>query len=173
MGEAIIIRRGRRIDYDVIYKGGRLYYCDSDTDKIYELNLNTFEVINTADSPASSPNGIGGISNRLYHCNNNILARKVYELNPDTLAVIKAVNCDYPSGIGGISNRLFYCDDVIDRIHELDPETLTIIKSADAPGSNPTGVGGTKQAPILKINSILGATNPYIIEYLDSIYYKS
>ena len=83
----------------------RLFHADSNTDKLYELDVNTLQVIKTVNSPGVSPRGIGGGFDgnklRLFHANSN--TGKLYELNIDTLQVIKTVNSPgtEPRGIGG------------------------------------------------------------------------
>jgi hypothetical protein len=83
---------------------GRLYHCDDDSDKNYELNPASLATINTVSSPFLLPSGIGGINERLYHCDYD--TDKNYELNPDSLATINTVSSPsaMPYGIGGIKN---------------------------------------------------------------------
>jgi len=42
---------------------GRLYHCDYDSEKNYELNPDSLATINTVSSPSTVPYGIGGIKN--------------------------------------------------------------------------------------------------------------
>lgn len=83
---------------------------------------------------------------RLYHTDAN--TKKIYELNPDTLEVMRSVDSAFgtPDSIGGgwdgSKMRLFHTDGAIKRIYELNPDTLMSIKSGNSIHSMPTGIGG-------------------------------
>ena len=117
----------------------RLFHCD---DKNYELNLDTLSAIKVADCPSTTPRGIGGASNRLFHCNQN--PARNYELNPNSLAVINTATgpATNARGIGGTSSQLFHCDVTSpSRSYELNLDTLAVIKTVNTP--NAGGIGGT------------------------------
>mgnify|MGYP000978328838 FL=1 len=83
-------------------------------------------------------------TDRLYHC--DVHSKKIYELNPNTLAVIKTVNSPGtdPRGIGGIYDRLYHSDYASSRVYELNPSTLAVISSTvTAKGFN--DIGGTSK----------------------------
>ena len=48
--------------------GGRLYHCDDNARRVYELHVESLNVLNSVSSPDGLPAGIGGITGRLYHC---------------------------------------------------------------------------------------------------------
>ena len=69
--------------------------------------------------------------------------KKINELDPDTLAVLKSVTSPTSDaiGIGGILNRLYYCG-TSPKLYELNPNILAVLKTVDAPGSTLQGIGG-------------------------------
>lgn len=70
-------------------------------------------------------------------------SKNIYELNEDTLTVIKsATHSTYVEGVGGISSRIFMSEDS-GWIYELNPNTLEAINSNWGLGSDIGGVGGT------------------------------
>jgi len=121
--------------------GNRVFYCDVDLLRNYELNPDTLAIMTYASSPFTAPYGIGGMHNRLFHCDMN---DRIYELHPDTFATISSVRSPgvVPRGIGGTINRLFYCDRNTDWNYELNPDTLAAISHAASPGGEPDGIGG-------------------------------
>ena len=131
-------------DSSFIQSFSRLYCCDTDTDLIYELNIDDKTVLSSASTPSAVPYGIGGIENRLYHCESSL--DRIYELNIGTKLQISNVSSPstFPTGIGGIMNRLYHCDTNSDLIYELDVDFKTAITSASSPGLVPQGIGGTE-----------------------------
>jgi len=129
---SLLLRRGVFSGALAVGKIGRLYHCDVNTDKLYEIDPDTLLDLSSGGvtSPGTNPQGIGGISERLYHCDANL--DKLYEIDPDTLLDISAggVNSpgSNPTGIGGISTRLYHCDANLDKLYEIDPDTLLDIK---------------------------------------------
>ena len=85
---------------------GRLYHCDQNSSRLYEIDPDTLLDISSGGvaSPSTGTQGIGGMSTRLYHCDNN--TDKLYEIDPDTLLDISSGGVSSPStspqGIGGI-----------------------------------------------------------------------
>ena len=128
---------------------GRLYHCDSDSEKLYEIDPDTLLDISSGGvtSPSTRPRGIGGTSTRLYNCDS--ISDKLYEIDIDALLDISSGGVTSPSsapqGLGGTSTRLYHCDSVSAKIYEIDPDTLLDISSGGvtSPSTNPRGMGGT------------------------------
>lgn len=121
----------------------RLYTVDGDTDMIYELDPDTFTVLNSRATPSGSPRGIGGILDKLYLTDYG--TERLYSVNPDTLVttIISSLPQSNPRGVGGIRDRLYYSDITSSpyRIHELHPGTGASLKYVSV--SNANDVGGT------------------------------
>lgn len=127
----------------------RLYYTTMTSEKIYEIDPDTFSSIKSVYSPGVEPLGIGGGFDgnklRLYHTD----ASRLYEIDPDTLKSIKTISKSFPSipkDIGGGFDdtrlRIFCTETNEDTIKELDIETLQVIKSDKAPGLFTEGIDG-------------------------------
>ena len=84
------------------------------------------DVIRFASSPSSSPHGIGGDSNTIWHCDFN--SDNIYELDTSDLSTIRSASSPSsdPYGIGGNSNTIWHCDLNSDRIYELDADAPII-----------------------------------------------
>jgi hypothetical protein len=70
----------------------------------------------------------------------------VYELNPDTLAVIntRSGNIGGLFGAGGLKNRAFYVDASSDHGYEINMDTLATLVSFASGYTSPSGIGGTE-----------------------------
>lgn len=128
--------------------GGRLYSSSDDvtTPTLYELNVDTLADINDGPAFSTSPTGIGGIVERLYHVDNGDDDER--ELNMDTLANINNYDnseISAPRGFGGIGQTgiLWLIDSTDDALYEIDKDDLQINSSEAMPGTNTYGVGGT------------------------------
>lgn len=121
----------------------RLFYCREPDNYSYELNPDTFTVINSAASGMGSySNGIGGMINRLFKCEYG--TKYIGELNPDTLAIINsaiAPGSYQPYGIGGTKDRLYDCT-TNDRYYELNPDTFASLGYVSSTSTSPSGIGG-------------------------------
>lgn len=92
---------------------GRLYLSKNETSSdsyIYELSPSNLTVINTVNFTTNDIKGICGITNRFYY--SELGAKKIHELNKDTLVIInssKRLGDFTDRGFGGTSdNRLFH-----------------------------------------------------------------
>jgi len=148
----------------------RLYHCDDQTNKLYELDIDTLADLSSGGvtGPLTGPfndtvnaNGIGGTIDRVYYIDPSSNGG-VYEMDPDTLAVINgevSVTDSQGTGIGGITDDLFYCGRSGDVTYELDLDTLAEIgSSVSTPGSDPYGIGGIFPEPYT-INDISVSVN--------------
>jgi hypothetical protein len=79
-------------------------------------------IIRSASSPSSSPSGIGGDANTIWHCDYN--SDKIYELDTSDFSVTRSASSpsSSPYGIGGDANTIWYCDYSSDKIYELDAD---------------------------------------------------
>lgn len=82
-----------------------------------------FDNLRSATSPSSSPYGIGGDANTIWHCDAS--ADLIYELSTTDFSVVRsaASPSSSSSGIGGDANTIWHCDYNADLIYELDGYT--------------------------------------------------
>ncbi len=110
----------------------------------YAKVLNIFEegVARTATSPSTKPEGIGGDSSVIWHCDD--VTDKVYELKTSDLSASRsaASPSTSPSGIGGDSSVIWHCDDTADKVYELKTSDLSASRSAASLSTLPSGIGG-------------------------------
>ena len=121
----------------------------SDSDKMSSLINKVDELYNVYGKPAIRLFGVNSSSD------------KVYELDPNTLQIIKETSFPgtYPRGIGGGYDgnklRLFGTDSDVKSLYELDPDTLSVIKTVTTSDDFDTGIGGGHyMAPYTTINNI-------------------
>jgi len=100
------------------------------------------DVIREAASPSTSPYGVGGDANTIWHCDGD--ADKVYELDTSDFSEVRsaASPSSRPEGIGGNASKIWLCDSYADKVYELDASDLSQVRSAASPSSMPWGIGG-------------------------------
>jgi len=96
----------------------------------------------TVASPSTSPFGIGGASDVVWHCDANL--DQIYELSPTDFSAVRSASSPStsPLGIGGASDVIWHCDSGVDLIYELSTIDLSVIRSAASPSTVPSGIGG-------------------------------
>ena len=145
----------------------RLFHCDEGNSKLYEIDPDTLANLSGTGVLINDyvPIDIGGIRERLFCAGNDdytstviseklyacdIIAQRLYEIDPDTLANLSGSGVDtpdwFPAGIGGNSRTIFLCTGYSDKFFELDIDTLANLSGSgvSTPSGSPTGVGGTE-----------------------------
>jgi hypothetical protein len=129
----------------------KLYRCDTGTDKIYKMDIDSLTDLQTITPPngTTNPYGVEGTSTRLFMCFSN----KIFEIDPASYSIIGsatgiALPNNYGRDVGCMNTRLYLKTDQTsgNNMYELDPTTLTYISaSANKPTSTNTsfGIGGT------------------------------
>ena len=99
-------------------------------------------VIRSTTSPNTRPNGIGGDSLTIWHCDVNV--DRIYEMSTVDFSVIRSTASPgvAPLGIGGDSSTIWHCDNFLNRIYEFSIVDLSIIRLTASPGEVPIGIGG-------------------------------
>ncbi|MCD6132668.1 MAG: DUF2341 domain-containing protein, partial [Candidatus Hydrothermae bacterium] len=99
-------------------------------------------VVREASSPSTFPNGIGGDSNVIWHCDKYV--NDVYELSTTDFSVVRSASSPstFPNGIGGDSNVIWHCDDDTEKVYELSTTDFSVVRSASSPSTIPNGIGG-------------------------------
>ena len=99
-------------------------------------------VLREATTPHTRPDGIGGDSNVIWHCDYD--AEKVYELSTTDFSVVRSTSSPSsgPSGIGGDSNVIWHCDSDTDKVYELSTTDFSVVRSASSPYGFPSDIGG-------------------------------
>ncbi len=77
--------------------------------------------------------------NRLYHTEGT--QPRVYELNPNTFAVIHYAAHPGDSDVGGMFDRLYVVESNTDILYEINPDTLAVVNSVSTT-TNARGIGG-------------------------------
>ncbi len=97
--------------------------------------------LRSANTPSTTPYGIGGDSSAIWHCDGN---GNVYELSTSDFSTLRSASgpSTTPYGIGGDSSTIWYCDCDANNIYELSTSDFSTLRSASSPDTWPSGVGG-------------------------------
>lgn len=132
------------------FDGTKLRLFDyNSNNRMLELNVDTLDVIKTQNFAANNIGSFGaGFDGKklrmfIHYSNSSSNEYKLYEVNPDTLSVIKA-NTSFPvngiidlgAGFDGTKLRLFACKER--EILEIDSKTLSVIRTVNVTW---TGIG--------------------------------
>ena len=130
---------GRGITWD----GNSFWYSEWGNDKIYKLNANTGEVIQSFNSPGSGPQGLAWDGEYLWSTDE--YSNKYYKLSPTDGSIVKEFPDPEISGyFGGIAysnGNIYLSNSITQKIFNVDANSGQMLQEIEFPYGNPYGLG--------------------------------